>query len=225
LYFLPTLLPHLELDNSDTEEVYLDELVDTSPIHADPQVLSSALQKLHDLHASLCHCSLRTLRSAVANGHMKGVTLTDLSRTLEECEVCKTAKLRAHTTKNSFADYLATQPFEKVHGDYGGKYCNTWNGKNGFSLYIDKLTYWITGKLVDHKNAICDHFKEFFDEAKILGYPIQALHTDSAKEYIEKQSFIQWLTENGVKWSTSSLYIQYQNGFAEVTMQQVQNHI
>jgi hypothetical protein len=62
-----------------------------------------------------------------------------------------------------------------------------WNGKCGFSLYINKMTYWLSGKLVDQKNIIIDHFKELFEEAKSFGYLIQALHTDSAKEYIEKQ--------------------------------------
>jgi hypothetical protein len=129
----------------------------------------------------------------VANGHIKGITLADLSHTLEACKVCKTAKLHAHTTKNSFSDYPATQPFKKVHGNYGEKYHETWNGKCGFSLYIDEMTSWISGKLIDQKSAVCDHFKEFFEELKSLGYPIQVLHTNSVKEYIKKQLFIEWL--------------------------------
>jgi hypothetical protein len=130
----------LEIEDLEMKNAHLDELVEMTSIQHNPEIISSAMQKLYDLHASLGHCSLRTLRSAVANGHMKGVTLADLSRTLEACEVCKTAKLRAHTTKNSFANYPATQPFEKVHGDYGGKYRETRNGKCGFSLYIDEKT-------------------------------------------------------------------------------------
>ncbi len=78
---------------------------------------------------------------------------------------------------------------------------------------------------MDRKNLVIDHFKELFEQAKSFGYPIQALHTNSAKEYIEKGSFIEWLMQNGVKQSASSPYTQYQNGFAEVTMQQVQNQI
>ena len=98
LYFLPTLLPHLEIVDLNIEEANLDELVNIPSTQADPEVISSAQRKLHDLHASLGHCSLRTLRSAVVNGHIKGVMLADLSCTLEACEVCKTAKLCAHTT-------------------------------------------------------------------------------------------------------------------------------
>ncbi len=119
----------------------------------------------------------------------------------------------------------ATQPFERVHGDYGGKYKSTWNGKCGFSVYIDELTYWISGKLLERKNGVCNHFKEFSNETKIMGFSIQELHTDSAKEVFENRSFINWLLENGIKQTASSPHAQYQNGFAEVTMQQIQNHI
>ena len=56
-----------------------------------------------------------------------------------------------------------------------------------------------------------------------MGYSIQELRTDSAKEVYENRAFIDWLTEHGVRRYASALDAQYQNGFAEVTMQQIQN--
>ena len=151
--------------------------------------------------------------------------MEDLSHTSHDCEVCKTAKLCKHTTKNTATEYPATQPLECVHGDYGGKYKETWNGKSGFSLYVDEFSYWISGKLIESKDGVRDHFKKLVNEAKLLGFPIQAIHTDSAKEVYEHKNFIEWLNQNGIRRTASSPYAQYQNGFAEVTMQQIQNHI
>lgn len=230
LYFLPIFLPQLPNDDPNEEEANPNEIIPAgsdifSQISVNPDVLSTAQRKLYDLHASLGHCSLRTLRGAVAKGHIKGVTLSDLARTLDICEVCKAAKLRKHSTNNDVSDYPATQPFERLHGDYGGPYKETWNGKTGFSMFIDEYTSHIHGKLVNHKDECCDHFKDLVAETKLYGFPVQSIHSDSAKEYFEKKSFISWLTEHGVRRTASAPHAQYQNGLAEVTMQQVQNHI
>lgn len=226
LYFLNTSLPRIEIGNLSENQPSMDvEIPSVHDVAVNQDEMTQTQRKLFDLHSSLGHCSLRMLRSAVANGHITGVTLSDLTRTLENCEVCKTAKLRAHTTKDTSAQLPATQPFERVHGDYGGKYKSTWNGKCGFSVYIDELTYWITGKLLERKNGVCDHFREFSNEVKTMGFMIQELRTDSAKEVFDNRSFTDWLLENGIRQTASSPYAQYQNGFAEVTMQQIQNHI
>ena len=225
LYFLHTSLLHCPNASQIDHHANLDEVPDLHDADVTPDAMSQSQQKLFDLHSSLGHCSMKTLRMAVSKGHITGITLQDLKRSLESCEVCKTAKLRAHTTKHSQTVFPATQPFERVHGDYGGKYRDTWNGKCGFSIFIDDHTSWISGKLIERKNEVCDHFKEFFNQVKSFGYTIQAIHTDSAKEYIEKQSFIDWLSQHHVSRSASSPHSQYQNGLAEVTMQQVQNHI
>lgn len=225
LYLLNTSLPR-ENDYQQVDEASPStEISNIGDSPVDPAVITTSQRKLYDLHSSLGHCSLKTLRSAVANGHIAGITLADLSRTLENCEICKTAKLRAHTTNNLFSGYPATQPFEKIHGDYGGKYRPTWNGKTGFSMYIDEMTSWISGRLVENKDEVRDHFESLLDEARLFGFQIQAFHTDSAKECFEKKTFIEFLTKNDIHRTASAPYAQYQNGLAEVTMQQLQNHI
>ena len=222
LYLLHTSLPR---DEKRSIEANLDEIIIEEHEEIDGEEMSRNQRKLFDLHSSLGHCSLKMLRAAVANGHITGITLSDLAKTLENCEICKTAKLRAHTTKDSYTDFPATQPFERVHGDYGGKYKETRDGKCGFSMYVDELTYWISGKLLERKNEVCDHFQNFYEEVRTIGYTIQGIHTDSAKEYIEKATFVEWLRQRNIRATASSPHAQYQNGFAEVTMQQIQNHI
>lgn len=214
--------PHEE---ASPNEVIQDESEGLSNPVADSQVIAASRQKLLNLHSTLGHCSLRTLKLAVANGHIKGIALSDLSRTIEDCDVCKTAKLRKHTTNEMATDHPATQPFEKMHGDYGGKYEPTWNGKYGFSMYIDEFSYWISGQTIETKDLVRDHFKKVVSDAKTLGFDIQAIHTDSAKEVYEHKGFIEWLTQNNIRRSASAPHAQYQNGFAEVTMQQIQNLI
>jgi hypothetical protein len=55
----------LKIKDLEIKNAHLDELVKMTSIQADPKIISSAMQKLYNLHASLGHCSLQTLRSAV----------------------------------------------------------------------------------------------------------------------------------------------------------------
>jgi hypothetical protein len=98
LYHLETSLSRAEDTNRRIEEVNLEEN-DSIPItQIDENSISANLRKLYDLHSSLGHCNMQTLQTAIANGHITGITFSDLSHTLENCEICKTAKLHAHTT-------------------------------------------------------------------------------------------------------------------------------
>ena len=223
LFHIPTNLPRPAssvptIGNECEDDANLDEQV---PVHE----LSLIQRKLRVLHSKLGHQSLRSIRHAVAAGHLTGVSISDLGHSLDYCDACRAAKLRAHSTTSTFSDSIVTQPFEMVHGDYGGKYHPTWNGKNGFSLYVDQFSGWIEGCLVSRKNLVCQHFQDVVKNVKTYGYVVQGLQTDSMKEYFEKKEFITWLTNSGIRQQASAPYAQYQNGYAEVTMQNVANAI
>ena len=79
LYFLNTSLLRRKFDESTENEANLDKIPSANDAAADDEVLTQTQRKLFDLHSSMGHCSLRMLRAAVANGHITGVTLTDLN--------------------------------------------------------------------------------------------------------------------------------------------------
>ena len=112
----------------------------------------------------------------------------------------------------------ADQPLQVVHFDIFGPCKNpSFAGHSYCVVLIDDHTRYTWVYTVKNKSDVLDVLKRFYADTSIIRskHPLCCFHRDNAGENFSAAA-VQWMTDNGIKSSSSTPHEPWQNGRAEV---------
>ena len=168
------------------------------------------------LHYCLGHVNEYSLKKAIANDSLIGVSKDLLKESIGKCIICDAAKLRKKPHPK-LSKNRATEVLDRFVADTSGLQSTaTPAGYRGYSVIVDEMSGYVDVLLIKHKNEVQHHIKNFRALAENKhGKKLKCFRSDNAKEYVLKKDFVDSLIKDGVRMEQCCAYEHSQNGLAE----------